>query len=251
MNDLPLISVITVCYNAEKVIAPTIVSVASQTMRDFEHVIVDGASRDDTITVARRLCRENIRIFSEPDEGIYDAMNKGLRLARGEYVIFLNAGDTFYDENTLRLYSEAIKESSPDIIYGDTFIVDAGYKILYPRHLSPPELLSKHSYSQGMLVCHQAFMVRRSIAPPYDLEYRFSSDYDWSIHCIETTSPDRCVYLHAPVALYMSDGTTDRNMFKSLRERFRIMSVHFGLIPTALRHIPFLYRYLRRKKSKQ
>lgn len=251
MNDLPLISVITVCYNAEKVIAPTVMSVASQTMRDFEHIIVDGASGDDTITIARRICMENIRIFSEPDKGIYDAMNKGLRLARGEYVIFLNAGDTFYDENTLRRYSEAIKASSPDIIYGDTFIVDAEYNILRPRHLSPPELLSKHSYSRGMLVCHQAFMVRRSVAPPYDLGYRFSSDYDWSIRCIEATSPDHCVYIHAPVALYLTDGATDRNMLKSLRERFKIMSVHFGLIPTALRHIPFLLRYLRRYKSKQ
>lgn len=246
MNNEPLISVITITWNASDVIVPTLHSVASQTFTSMEHLIIDGASSDDTLSKAKRYGRYDIRIISEPDKGIYDAMNKGLRNARGRYVIFMNAGDSFHDKDTLSLYARAT-ENSPDIIYGDTDIVNSDRQRISPRHLNAPEKLTFKSFAKGMLVCHQAFMVRKDIAPMYDTKYRFSADYEWTLKCIRAASPENCVNLHCVVADYLADGTTDKNMKKSLRERFIIMSEYYGLIPTVLRHIPFAIRFISRK----
>lgn len=248
MSQKPLFSIITICWNAAETLPPTMKSVAQQRFRDFEHILVDGASTDNSLALARALGTDRLRIISEPDNGIYDAMNKGLAMAKGEYLIFMNAGDTFYDDSTLEAYASATGKDV-DIIYGDTLIVDADRNVIGPRHLSAPEILTAESYKAGMLVCHQAFMVRRKIAPEYDTSFRFSADYEWSLRCIEATVPGRCVYLHRPVALYLSEGTTDKNMMKSLRERFRIMCSHFGTLPTAGRHAAFLLRYMKRKIS--
>ena len=247
MTDQPLISIITITYNASKVLEPTMLSIASQTFKDFEHVIVDGASTDDTLAIARRQGTPNLRILSEPDNGLYDAMNKGLEMARGRYVIFLNAGDTFHTPEVLGLYASAASETDADIIYSETDIVDATRQRIGPRHLSAPEILTFNSFSQGMLICHQAFMVRRSLAPTYNLSYRFSADYEWTLQCILRTTPKRCVNLHTVGIDYLSDGLTDNNHLKSLKERFDIMRRHYGLRTALLRHASFIPRAIGRK----
>lgn len=246
MDYRPKVSVITITFNAAKEIEPTMLSVGSQTMTDYEHIIVDGASSDDTVMIARKIGGASLRILSEPDQGLYDAMNKGLALARGEFVIFLNAGDSFHAPDTLARYAARINADT-DIIYSDTVIVDSSRKILRPRHLSAPEILTADSFADGMLVCHQAFMVRRKIAPRYDLAYRFSSDYDWTIRCIKATKPGRCVNLHMIGIDYLADGMTDRNHLRSLRERFDVMRRHYGLATAVGRHISFIGRAARRR----
>lgn len=248
MTRTPLISIITITFNAESQLPPTMESVAQQTFHDFEHIIVDGASKDSTLEVARRLGTDSLRILSEPDNGLYDAMNKGLRLAKGSYVLFLNAGDAFHSPAVLAAYAEAAKKK-PDIIYADTVIVDKDRKVSGPRHLSAPDILSFESFSKGMLVCHQAFMVRRSLAPFYDTAYRFSADYDWTVKCIRKSAPGRCVNLHTVAIDYLSDGMTDHNKIPSLRERFDIMCRHYGTGKTVLNHLSFIGRAIKRKLS--
>lgn len=243
-TESPLISVITITYNAASTLEATMKSVASQTFRDFEHIVVDGASKDDTLAIARRF--EGTRILSEPDKGLYDAMNKGMRLARGKYLLFLNSGDALHTDKTLALYAERARHGD-DIIFGDTIIVDADRRIICPRHLSAPQKLSFKSFASGMLICHQAFMVRKEIAPQYDLQYRFSADYDWTVKCIRAAKPDRCHNLNAITIDYLRDGLTDNNRLKSLKERYRIMCNHYGTLPTITRHIGFIFRALRRK----
>lgn len=235
----PLISVITITYNAASVLPRTMKSVESQTFRDFEHLIVDGASTDNTIEIARKVA--SARILSEPDNGLYDAMNKGLDLARGKYVLFLNAGDTFRSEEILAKYAERALNDD-DIIYADTMIVDQEGNDLKPRHHTAPALLTKESFSKGMLVCHQAFMVKKSLAPKYDTEYRFSADYDWTVKCISNSDPGKNTNLNLKAINYLSDGLTDKNKLKSLRERYRIMCHHYGTLPTILHHIKLLLR---------
>ena len=242
----PLISVITITFNASRVLPPTLRSVAGQTFRDFEHIVIDGASTDDTIAVARRLGVDGLRIVSEPDKGLYDAMNKGLAAAKGKYVVFLNAGDAFAGEDVLEAYAGAA-DSDPDIIYADTEIVDEERRVIGPRHLSAPDILTAESFSHGMLICHQAFMVRRSMAPAYDLQYRFSADYDWTVKCIMLTDPAKCVNLRRVAVHYLSDGLTDRNRKASLMERFRIMARHYGYATAVCRHIGFIPRAVLRK----
>lgn len=258
----PLISIITITYNAAPVIRPTLESLNAQTFRDFEHLVIDGASKDDTVSIVSEMCPDSI-IRSEPDRGLYDAMNKGLRAAKGKYLLFLNAGDALHTPDTLRQYAEATGLngsripnamdnthsilSCADIIYGDTVVVDSDRNFVKPRHLSVPERLTFHSFANGMLVCHQAFMVRRDLAPEYDLQYRFSADYEWTLRCLKSADPDHNVNLHTVTIDYLSDGMTDKNHSASLKERFRIMCRYYGTIPTLLRHIRFLLRHLRHK----
>lgn len=250
MQKNPLFSIVTITWNAENLVRPTVESIALQTCRDFEHIIIDGASVDGTIDVIKKYSSVPPRIISEKDNGIYDAMNKGLKAAKGKYVIFMNAGDQFDNDDTLALYEKAARNSDPDIIYGDTVIIDSGRNVIGPRHLSVPEKLTFRSFAKGMLVCHQSFMVKRDLAPEYDTRYRFSADYDWTVKCIRATSPDKCVNLHSVVTRYLADGTTDRNMIPSLKERFRIMTRYYGFIPVAVRHIGFLLRFALRKIRK-
>ena len=113
MDNLPLITVITITFNAESCLVPTMESVSNQTFRDFEHLIIDGASRDNTVSIARRYA--NTRILSEPDNGLYDAMNKGLSMAKGKYVLFLNAGDSFHSPDTLMAYSTAARRGDDSL----------------------------------------------------------------------------------------------------------------------------------------
>ncbi len=248
-NGAPLISVITITYNAAEVLPPTLRSIAEQTCTQFEHIIVDGASTDDTLAIARQLGTPALRILSEKDKGIYDAMNKGLRLAKGQYILFLNAGDAFAAPTSLQDYADAIISAHPDIIYADTDIVDTQRRIIHPRHLAAPPVLTFRSFSHGMLVCHQAFMVRRDIAPRYDLQYRFSADYDWTIRCIQATRPAKCHNLHRVTIHYLDNGATEQHKLQSLQERFHIMKTHYGLATAIARHISFIPRAIIRKLS--
>ncbi len=241
---MPLVSIITITYNAGKVLDPTMRSVAEQTFRDYEHIIIDGASSDNTLEIARKY--EGTRILSEPDRGLYDAMNKGLRMATGDYLIFLNAGDAFRNSEVLARYAERAA-AGDDIIFADTMIVDAQRKDVGPRHLTAPQRLTKKSFAEGMLICHQAFMVRRAIAPEFDLQWRFSADYDWTVRCIGAADMSKCTNLGIVAINYLNDGLTDNNKLTSLKERYRIMSRHYGSLPTLFRHIGFFFRALRRR----
>lgn len=244
MDKTPLISIITITYNAAETLEPTLRSVAQQNFGDYEHLLIDGASTDDTLGVARRY--EGLRIVSEPDSGLYNAMNKGLRLARGRYVLFLNAGDAFHSADVLKRYAERATLGD-DIIYADTVIVDGQRHIIGARHLTAPQSLTVESFRKGMLVCHQAFMVKRELAPEYDESYRFSADYDWTVKCIKASDPEHNTNLGMIAIDYLAEGMTDKNKLKSLRERFRIMSKHYGRTRTIINHFGFLLRALRRR----
>lgn len=234
---VPLISIITITYNAAETIGVTMASVAQQTCRDYEHVVIDGASRDATLEIARSY--DGVRILSEQDKGLYDAMNKGLRMARGKYLLFLNSGDTFHSADTLEAYARRARLGD-DIIYGDTVIVDTERRMIGPRHYSVPARLTFDSFSNGMLICHQAFMVRRALAPDYDLSYRFSADYDWTIRCIKNADDNKCSNLGMITIDYLSDGLTDKNKLKSLRERYHVMAHHYGHRRALKRHVELI-----------
>lgn len=247
-----LISIITVTYNAEKTLPPTIASVAEQTCKDYEHIIVDGASKDSTIEIIRNAAADSEHIIykSEPDKGIYDAMNKGMMMASGQYYIFLNAGDSFHSPTTLAEIARAIEENdTPGIVYGQTQLVDCDRHRIADRHLRAPEVLTYKSFAKGMVVCHQAFVVLARIAPLYNTDYRYSADYEWCIRCLQHSR--RNIYIPDIVIDYLSEGVTTANHKASLRERFRIMSHYYGLIPTLIRHLGFIPRYLRHKKAMQ
>lgn len=240
MSNSPLFSIITITYNAATTLPPTLRSVEQQSFKDYEYIVIDGASRDNTVELVKQSPLAT-RLVSEPDKGLYDAMNKGIRMAVGEYLIFLNAGDSFHSDDTLQQIADAIGDNRPGVVYGETAIVDAERRFLMMRRLKAPEKLTWRSFEQGMLVCHQAFIARRDIAPEYDLQYRFSADVDWCIKCMKQT--DELLNTHLTLIDYLNEGATTRNHRASLKERYAVMCHHYGSIPTFLRHIGFAFRY--------
>jgi len=241
----PLFSIITVTWNAASVIAPTIQSIQRQTSSDYELLIIDGASTDDTLAIVRQASIASLRIFSEPDNGLYDAMNKGIAHARGRYLIFLNAGDAFADETVLaRLV--LLTADNPGVIYGQTQLVDAQREVVGERHLTAPKRLTADSFLNGMVVCHQAFITRRDLAPQYDLQYRLSADYDWCIRVLRR-SPSNVYAGRKPIISYLSEGMTTRHHRASLLERYRIMCRYYGTGRAILAHLGFIPRYLKRR----
>lgn len=242
----PLFSVITVTYNAEKVLEDTIQSVIAQTYRHIEYIIVDGASKDGTLNIIRKYSPHIQRLISEPDRGLYDAMNKGIAAATGDYLCFLNAGDCFHEDDTLQQIVHSLHgKKLPDVIYGETAIVNAQRHFVRMRRLSTPEVLTWKSFKQGMLVCHQAFFAKRELAEPYNLAYRYSADFDW---CIRVMKKSRTLHnTHLTLIDYLEEGMTTRNHKASLKERFRIMAKHYGWISTAAHHAWFVVRAFRRK----
>ncbi len=256
------ITIITVTYNAEKELQRTLDSVSSQTYTQIEHLIIDGASKDETVKIAEAYQEKvpyQVVIQSEPDHGLYDAMNKGLRKATGDYLVFLNAGDTLHAEDTLETVISQLSTCSPPqqgeservspaVIYGDTAIVDSEGKFLHLRRLRPPKRLTWKSFKQGMLVCHQAFYVRTDIArqEDYDLQYRHSADVDWCIRVMKKADE-----LHLPLvntntvlADFMEGGNTTQNHRASLKERYQVMSHHYGAFQTFCLHLWFCVRAL-------
>lgn len=242
----PKFSIITVTYNAGAVLEDTIQSVITQTYRNVEYIIVDGGSKDHTLDIINRY-REHIHtLVSEPDKGLYDAMNKGIRLATGDYLCFLNAGDELHEDDTLQLMVHSITGTElPDVLYGETAIVDEEGHFLRMRRLSAPENLNWKSFKDGMLVCHQAFFPRRELAEPYDLRYRFSADFDW---CIRIMKKSHTLHnTHLTLIDYLNEGMTTRNHRASLHERFHIMCRHYGYLSTLARHAWFALRLLLKK----
>lgn len=255
------ITIATVTFNAAALIERTIRSVESQTYPRIEHIIVDGNSRDKTLTHVHHYQERNSRLavhreivcISEPDEGIYDAMNKAIGLATGKYILFLNAGDTLHAADTVARVAEMAQreQTLPAVVYGDTDIVDHEGRFIRHRRLSPPETLTSDSFKSGMLVCHQSFFARTDLARAehYKLRYRFSADFDWCIRLMRRAEAFSLTLLnsHLIVADYLSEGATTRHHRSSLIERFRIMARHYGLATAIGQHLWFVVRCFTKK----
>lgn len=239
----PTFSIITVTYNAEQWLERTILSVWAQSYPDIEYIVIDGASTDRTPEIIKRYSAGITYWVSEPDKGLYDAMNKGLRRATGDYVWFLNAGDTFYSPDTLRSVVASLKKavSLPDVIYGETQIVDAFGNSLGRRRLRVPKQLTWKSFQRGMLVCHQSFAVKREIAPLYDTTYRLTADYDWCIQCLRQAKETHNTHLF--LSKFLEEGMSSVNRKASLKERYVIMCKYYGRLMTTVWHIWFAIRF--------
>lgn len=242
MGREPKFSIITITFNAASVIEPTLQSVLEQTYTNYEYLLIDGGSKDNTVAKAKASGIEFAHIVSEPDNGLYDAMNKGIALATGDYLCFLNAGDGFHTPDTLQTIANAAmaEEILPDVLYGETAEVDEERRFVRMRRLQAPKELNWRSFRNGMMVCHQAFYARREIAPMYDLKYRLSSDVDWCIKVMKRA--EKLVNVNATVVNYLQNGLSLQHHRASLKERFWIMSKHYGFLPTVGRHLWFIIR---------
>ena len=253
-------TIVTCTFNAEHELQRTLDSVFHQSYADVEHLILDGLSHDRSVEMAQTYKQRSdeartgheVVVCSERDSGLYDAMNKGIARATGDYIVFLNAGDTFPSEATLEHIAHSIGdgEALPGVIYGDTDIVNDEGRFLRHRRLHPSAKLTWRSFRNGMLVCHQAFYALTTLAKdnPYNLNYRFSADVDWCIRVMKEAERRHLMLKNVDevVVNYLDGGMTEKNHRASLRERFSIMRRHYGLPLTLIMHVWFAVRQLKK-----
>ncbi len=243
MEKQPLLSVITVVHNGELHIENTIKSVIGQTYTQIEYIIIDGNSTDRTKDIINKYRDKISEFISEPDRGIYDAMNKGLTFSHGDYVLFLNCGDSIFGGDTI---GNIFGKEDADIFYGETMLVDGTGADLGTRSelttRKLPERLSHKSFLKGMVVSHQAFIARKNIVPLYDLKYKCSADIDWCITALKRSKLNARV--GGNLVRYLVEGYSDRYRKLCLAERFKIFVRHYGLFPAIFSHIYIFFRYL-------
>lgn len=245
----PKLSVITIVYNNVKDIERTMLSVLNQSYPNIEYVVVDGASNDGTLEVIKKYENRIAKLISEKDNGIYDAMNKGLELATGDYVLFMNSGDEIYELETV----EKIFATAPnaDIYYGETEMYDENWQNLGRRRHQAPEHFTWESFKYGMSISHQAIYIKRSLTEPYNLQYRYSADIDWIIKIAKKASS--IVNTHLYVAKYLVGGMSKKKHRESLKERFQILSHYYGLVSNIINHIVIAFNlafyFLKHKRT--
>ena len=225
MNQIP-VTIITVCRNHAQLLERTIQSVESQTWQDKEYLVIDGASTDETMEVIQRHQASITRWVSEPDQGIYDAMNKGVRMAQGEWVIFMNAGDTFASDDTLRGVFGSPQDA--DVIYGD--VIKGG-------HVKKAE--APHN-AHRMFFCHQSAFVRTSClrAFPFDTTHRMSADFKQIKQLY--LSGKTFKQLDFPVANFDTQGVSNTSRSMGLYDNIRVIRETDCLVDQ-IRLLPRLY----------
>ena len=185
MNSKPLISIITVVYNGEKYLEQTIKSVLNQSYKNIEYLIIDGGSTDGTIPIIKKYESQIDYWVSEPDNGIFDAMNKGITRASGELINLLNADD-FLEKDTVQLIVDKyLSIEKPCIIYGHASALDDENQVA-------AELYSHLKYWRGMTINHQAMFVHREVYDSvgfYNTDYRYAADYDFFIRTFQNNIP--------------------------------------------------------------
>ena len=204
-----IVTIITVCRNHAKELERTIRSVESQTWQEKEYLVIDGASTDDSLDVIKAHEASITRWVSEPDQGIYDAMNKGVKMAQGEWVIFMNAGDTFAGDDTLqRVFGNPL---DADVIYGDVIKGELVKKAEAPRN------------AHRMFYCHQSAFVRTSCLRefPFDIRHRMSADFKQGKQLF--LSGKRFRQLDFPVANFDTQGVSNRNRSAGLYDNIQVI----------------------------
>lgn len=241
-----VLSIITITYNNLKGLQSTFESVRKfESTNQVEWIVIDGGSKDGTAEFLKETGWA--KFISEPDRGIYDAMNKGLRQATGDYIWFLNAGDicnpAWNPEKLLELL-----QKGHEVYYSETLLMDENLKVLGKRSdLSTrrlPERLTYKSLLKGMVVGHQSFIPKRNICTEFDLQYRHVADYDWMIRTLKTTSD--CMLLPEALACFDVSGHSSLHRKDSNLERMKVMNKHFGTWETFMQHLRIIWVNLTR-----
>ena len=245
----PIISIITVCFNEREHIEKTISSVLNQTLHGIEFLVIDGGSTDGSVDIISRYKDQISYFISEKDRGIYDGMNKGLSRATGQYVLFLNGGDALCANDVLeKVFASSLHA---DAYYGEVmFLNEKGSPIGTRSQVSNqavPQHLNWKSLRCGMVVSHQAFIVKRECVPLYDLQYRICSDIDWMIHSLKKCRST--INTQLVIAEFRTGGTSAQHRKKAWKERYHILKKHYGFWNNLFNHGRIVLRYMVSRKQ--
>lgn len=219
-EKVPFLSVITVSFNAMDTLPQTLASLANQDEKDFEHIIVDGGSKDGTVAFLQQQNDPNLRWISEADTGIYNAMNKGISMARGEVISFLNADDSYFPD-TISSVKKAF-QTDTDIVYGNL----RKERLLHGKWHHRTEFPDLQKMPQTMGIFHPATFIRKTLFDQlglYDEQYRFSADYEWLLRAY--LSGARFYYLNQTLAIFRVGGVSTLNC-ASYEEGLAILERH-------------------------
>lgn len=217
-------SVITICLNAESFIEATIRSVLDQTHKDIEYIIVDGGSTDKTLHILEKYRNSIAELISEPDDGIYDAMNKGIQRAKGNILCFMNAGDLFSSERIFEIVNNLFEniDSTPDIVYGDVILSSKGEYTKVSSFRS-----SNIEFVWYGPICHQSIFARRELfSKGFSLNFRVCADFDWFLHAIIRENK-KIMYIPEPLSIYQLGGFSAKNIYFYEKESSYITLKYF------------------------
>lgn len=229
MIKLPKISIITVTYNAEKYLERTIKSIIDQTYDNIEYLIIDGGSTDKTLKIIENYKNSIDYIISEPDNGLFDAMNKGLKKANGKYVLYMNAGDCMKNADSLSAIMQG--HNNADLIYSRAVYIDeVGKTRPWHRTVPQPNEITAEHFLYGMVLCHHCMIVKKTITPTYATKWKVSGDTDWAIKVMKRVKSVH--FYDAIFCLYLEGGISGDGRVQNFKERFLVCLKHFGFWPT-------------------
>jgi glycosyltransferase involved in cell wall biosynthesis len=216
LNEL-ILSIITVSFNSRETICNTIESVINQTYQGIEYIVIDGGSTDDTVEIIKSYGNKISKFESEPDYGIYDAINKGIRLSTGNIIGILNSDDLFYDNNVIQKVVDAFERNETDAVYGDVQFVDPANTSKIVRYYS-----SKHfnpaKFKCGFMPAHPSFYVKRKIYEElgyYKTDYQIAADFELEMRFL-LTNHIRYRYLELPIVSMRTGGVSNKSIFSNI-----------------------------------
>lgn len=247
----PLVSVITVCLNSRKDIEKTILSVINQTYSDLEYIIIDGASDDSTLDIIQKYGSSISRWISEPDEGIYDAMNKGIKLSSGDWLIFMNSGDYFSDANVvakiIKIYNKDKNSlNKTGLIYGNALAVNEEFGINYRLGKKINGIKDFYFSFERQPICHQAVFFCRDLFKEfgtYNKKFILLGDYEWFIRFFSSNSGYITKFIDIDIVKFQMDGLSFKLLDKALAEKKNIVMKYFPPFEFTVYYLllPFIY----------
>lgn len=220
------ISIVTVAFNEEKNIALTIESVLCQTSVQYEYIVCDGKSADKTAEIAESYRPKfeekgiDYRVYSEKDGGVYYGMNNAIDKVCGDYVIFMNAGDHFYNSDVIQNIINGIRDERPEVVYGDCMVINLHTEVITPADHT--------TLSQGMSICHQSILVRSDIikANKFNTTYKISADYDMML----TLYMRQCSFLKLDlvISVFYANGISSAQIMRTIKEAC-IIRLNYGI----------------------
>lgn len=235
-----LLSIITISYNNLEGLKKTRASIVDLwPNREVQWIVIDGGSNDGSKKYIETLQPQ--KFVSEKDNGIYDAMNKGLQFAEGEYVWFLNSGDSYNQKMPIADLFQALNQDK-DILYSDTLLSDSNTTIGIRSALSTrklPSMLTTNAWQKGMVIGHQSLIVKRAISVIFDTSLKHVADYNWAIDI--TKKAKTSLFIATPIAVFDVSGHSAQNRIESNKERFKVMTKHFGWFKTCVVHLNIVW----------
>jgi glycosyltransferase involved in cell wall biosynthesis len=246
------VSIITVCFNSQDYITNTITSVLSQNYPDIEYIIVDGNSRDNTLHIIKSFGSKITKWISEPDKGLYDAMNKGIGMATGDIIAFINSDDFYLDSHVVSDVVNEFRTNQVDAVHAELFYVDQSDTDKIVRHWKTGDYTSG-AFQKGWHPAHPTFFIRREVYEQFglfDLQFKLAADFELMCRFFEKHQISS-FYLHRPLIKMRLGGATSKNLKNVLRQNiecykaFRVNNIPVSPFYIFKRIVPKLKQYLK------